>query len=336
MSKLPTDPAPDSEEEARFRLLSLDGGGVQGAFTASLLAELEEHTGNRVADYFDLVAGTSTGGIIALGLGLGLDAGQLATFYREYAGRIFGPAESRKRRFLRRLIAPQPLDELSEALGEVFGTRTLGEARTRLVIPAFNVVRGDIHLFKTAHRRRFRRDYKRRAVEVALATSAAPTYFEPFVDDVGNRFVDGGVWANNPIAVAVNEAIGVLECPPESVEALSIGTTTAPFHLPKKYQTTGLVGWIFPNTMLADLAATAQQAGSLGLARAILGHDEQMMRINETAAPDRFQLDDPADVNELMALGKQVARHVQPEVEKRFFNDPAPRFRPHHQPGEDT
>lgn len=332
-SKLGTpDSPPDSlADRSCFRILSLDGGGVQGAFTASFLAEIEEHADVQLVNYFDLIAGTSTGGIIALGLGLGLEARQITDFYREHAESIFGPVSSRRRRFVRRLIGPQPLDELSQALAEVFGDRTLGEAQTRLVIPSFNVIRGDIHLFKTAHKRRFKQDYNRTARAVALATSAAPTYFEPFTDDSGDRFVDGGIWANNPIAVAVNEAIGVLECRAASIQALSIGTTEAPFHLPETYETSGILGWL-RDQKLSELASAAQQAGALGLARAILGSGDQLLRLNESIAPDRFELDDPTDVQELIVLGKQAARHAQPEVEERFLDEQVPPFKPHYQP----
>jgi patatin-like phospholipase/acyl hydrolase len=73
----------------RFRILSLDGGGIKGAFTAAVLAEWEKRTGRVIVDHFDLIAGTSTGGIIALGLGLGLPAGEILEFYEKQGPKIF-------------------------------------------------------------------------------------------------------------------------------------------------------------------------------------------------------------------------------------------------------
>ena len=73
----------------RFRILSLDGGGIKGAFSAAALAVLEETTGHRCVDHFDLISGTSTGGIIAIGLGLGLSARAIADFYQEQGPIIF-------------------------------------------------------------------------------------------------------------------------------------------------------------------------------------------------------------------------------------------------------
>jgi patatin-like phospholipase/acyl hydrolase len=73
----------------RFRILSLDGGGIKGAFTAAVLAEWEKRRGSVIVDHFDLIAGTSTGGIIALGLGLGLPAGEILEFYEKAGAENF-------------------------------------------------------------------------------------------------------------------------------------------------------------------------------------------------------------------------------------------------------
>lgn len=315
--------------DRRFRVLSLDGGGIQGAFTASLLAEIEEHTDVRITDYFDLIAGTSTGGIIALGLGLGFSAREVSEFYQEHGTDIFPEAHRRFTRLLRRVIKPAPLDPLADALDGVFGDRRLGEASVRLVVPSFNVVNGKVHLFKTAHHPRFRRDYNWRARNVALATSAAPTYFQAFVDGDGNRFVDGGVWANNPSAVALNEAAGVLGVQPDRIEVLSIGTTSAPFHLPGKLTNAGMARLVCGGE-LPDMLLTAQGVGALGMTKVMTGRGDRLLRVNETAAPDRFALDDPSDLEELRNLGALTARRVEPDIRTRFLDDPAPAFEPFH------
>ena len=70
-------------------MLCIDGGGIKGVFPASFLSTIEEAVGRPVADYFDLIVGTSTGGIIALGLGLGLGAGDLLRFYEQRGAAIF-------------------------------------------------------------------------------------------------------------------------------------------------------------------------------------------------------------------------------------------------------
>src|SRR6516165_9631952 len=115
-----------------FRILSLDGGGIKGAFTASVVAALEEDTGKAAADYFDLITGTSTGGIVALGLGLGLSAKEVMEFYRQQGPTIF-PSTSlvqRTESIVRQLFAPKHShDVLKEALRQVLGERRFGESK---------------------------------------------------------------------------------------------------------------------------------------------------------------------------------------------------------------
>lgn len=314
--------------DRRFRILSLDGGGIRGTFTASFLATLERDTGARLVEHFDLIAGTSTGGITALALGLGMPAEEIRNQYVDLGDTVF-PATGATIRGLRHwLRTRRSSTRLRRMLDDVFEDRQLGEASTRLVIPSFNAVEGEIHLFKTAHHPRFTQDYREMARDVALATSAAPTYFSVFKAEDGNRYVDGGVWANNPVAVAVNEAVGTLGCAPSAVEVLSVGTTSEPFHVPGEMDHAGILGWLW-DKMLLRLSMAAQESGSLGLARAITGH-ERLLRIDPTIIRDRFTLDDSTSIPELRGLGEQVARRAQPEIQRRFLHTPAPLFRPHH------
>jgi patatin-like phospholipase/acyl hydrolase len=160
----------------RFQILSLDGGGIKGVFSAAVLAALEEDLGIRVIDHFDLIAGTSTGGIIAIGLGLGLSARQIVDFYMKHGRSIF-PGSSGlwncTRHWFRSKYATEPLES---ALVECFGEHLLGESRKRLVIPAFNLGEDDVYIFRTPHHERLRRDLKVPAWKVARATCAAPTF----------------------------------------------------------------------------------------------------------------------------------------------------------------
>src|SRR5207237_9891910 len=126
-----------------FRVLSLDGGGIRGAYAAAFLASVEEMSGKTLVDYFDLIVGTSTGGIIAAALGLGLSAKRVLDFYEQHGPAIFPSASkidrvlARMRRFSRPKFSAAGLEK---ALKEVFDGRLLGESRCRLVIPAYEVV----------------------------------------------------------------------------------------------------------------------------------------------------------------------------------------------------
>jgi patatin-like phospholipase/acyl hydrolase len=125
-------------EPKRFRILSLDGGGIKGAFTAAVLAEWENKTGRVIVDHFDLITGTSTGGIIALGLGLGIPAEQILRFYKEQGPKIFPNITPQQKLSLniRHLWEPKySAEPLREALQGVFGDKRLKDAKCRLLIP---------------------------------------------------------------------------------------------------------------------------------------------------------------------------------------------------------
>jgi patatin-like phospholipase/acyl hydrolase len=139
-------------------------GGIKGAFTAAVLAEWENKTGRAIADHFDLIAGTSTGGIIALGLGLGLTAGDILEFYKKQGPSIFPNITAQQKLSLniRHLWEPKyPAEPLRNALRDVFGDKRLKDAKCRLLIPAYDVVAGRIYLFKTRHDPLFKFDEER-------------------------------------------------------------------------------------------------------------------------------------------------------------------------------
>jgi patatin-like phospholipase/acyl hydrolase len=115
------------------RILTIDGGGIKGVFPASFLATIEDSIGDSVAEYFDLIVGTSTGGIIALGLGLGLSAKDILDFYEKLGPSIFPGNYIIK---LLRWIGFSKYDQrpLKSALISTFGEIKLGESSTRLVV----------------------------------------------------------------------------------------------------------------------------------------------------------------------------------------------------------
>ena len=118
------------------RILAIDGGGIKGVFPASFLATVEDSIGDNVANYFDLIVGTSTGGIIALGLGLGLSAKEILAFYEESGPLIFGG--NRLLRWLRCFSTTKyNRGPLKKALKDRFGDKKLGDSTKRLVIPLF-------------------------------------------------------------------------------------------------------------------------------------------------------------------------------------------------------
>ena len=312
-----------------FRVLALDGGGIKGTFTASLLAELERMTGKRVGEYFDLITGTSTGGIIAIALALGIPAEEVRRFYVEQGPAIFPSVglHIRLRHQLRWLLSGKHNpDQLQSALTSVFGSRKLGEARTRLVVPSFNVIDGSVTLFKTAHCARFRQDYLRRCVDVALATSAAPTYLPAHDVGDGRVYLDGGVWANNPILVGVLEAIVNCAQQPTTIDVLNIGTTEEAFHVPQEMRRRGgALKWM---SRVAPLFMQAQSDAVLKQATILI--ERKPYRISPSVRPSRFSLDDSRQISDLQALGIDSARHHEQYLSPRFLAQLAKPLDPAH------
>lgn len=309
-------------------MLCLDGGGIKGTFTAAVLTSLEQMLGSPIVTCFDLIVGTSTGGIIALALGLGIRAEEILQFYEKYGPTIF-PSTGVHRRLgllLKRLVSPKHSSKiLRQRLHEVFRNRRLGDAVTRLAIPCFDCNAGRIQMFKTAHHERLVHDYKVAAVDVALATSAAPTYFSAFDTTDGQSFLDGGVWANCPIMVGLLEAMYVLNIPSSDVRILSVGTTDDPFDVSKIKRIGGLLTW---GTTAVTLLMRAQTDAAISQAQLIIG--DRLLRLDTITRPGRFTLDDSRGISDLVGLGRFVAKDRFEVVADRFFVNAATPFRPCH------
>lgn len=198
------------EEPKKFKILSIDGGGIKGLYSAQLLAKFEEVFNVKISDCFDMLCGTSTGGIIALAASLKIPMKDVVTFYEQKGPAIFNEKLKTRPHGDKLLIARQAAFggkysaiPLRLALEEVFGSRKLEESNNFLCIPSYNTNTAIPRIFKKDYSN-FTEDDKKRYVDVALATAAAPTYF-PMMEIEDDQFVDGGLWANNPILVGLTE-----------------------------------------------------------------------------------------------------------------------------------
>ncbi len=313
---------------SRFQILALDGGGLRGIFSAAILAALEEDLQISVADHFDLIAGTSTGGIIALGLGLGLRPREIVEFYAELGAGVFrgrmGLASARQ--VLRAKYRPGPL---RSALTSVFGDRTFGESAKRLVVTSYNLGADDVYLFRTAHHPRLRRDWRERAVDVAMATSAAPTYLPGF-PLAGTRLIDGGVWANNPAMVAVVEAVGTCGVPLGDVHVFSLGTTVEIRHRSRRLDRGGLLPWA---RAAVDVILRAQSISANNQVHHLLSSD-RLLRLNPVVPAGIFALD-KADAADLIGVASHASRAASPRFADCFLDHRAAPFVPYNLSKED-
>lgn len=278
-----------------FKILSLDGGGIKGIYTAELLRHCQEKFGHGepVSRYFDMIAGTSTGGIIALGLGLGIATPDIAAFYRDDGRRIFPPLRGRwpgkARRLLGWALGPKLAhEELEKALMARFGEHLLGESAARLVIPAFMMPKTEIAVFKTDHHQDFRNDHLTPMWKVARSTSAAPTYLKGHEhEESGRIFVDGGVWANNPVMVALVDALTAYDLTPEQIDVFSIGTGNAPFELSRPDVFGGM--WAWREVIKAAMFLTTDNATAQ--AKLLLGPD-RCLRLEPGGEDATVEMDD--------------------------------------------
>lgn len=315
---------------------------IKGVLPAAFLSTIEEATGKRIAEHFDLIVGTSTGGIIALGLGLGLSAKQLLDIYVNDGPAIFGrnPTPSRSaldhfsfwcRSILNsarhKMMPKYDPTKLRVTLEREFGVRSLGQSSTRLVIPAYHNDRRDVYVFKTAHYPRFELDWKVRAVDVALATAAAPTYFPAHLVENGTILVDGGVWANNPVGIAVVEAVAVLEWPADSLYVLSIGCTESTYAIPNR---PGQIDLAFSQ---AEIFLQGQSKGAIGMAKLLTRHserDKRLFRYQPSVEHNAFALDGVEHINRLRSLGAAEARHALPDLKEIFLSEAVDSFQPYY------
>ena len=163
--------------------------------------------------------------------------------------------------------------------------RTIGESKTRLVIPTASLTTGEVYLYKTAHHDSLKQHYQEKAVDVALAASAFPTYFPTHFVENGIPLIDGGIWANNPAGIGAVESSGILDWNPEHVKMLSLGCTQEPFdYKPAFWKRKGNF------IELLNFIARAQSSNAIGTAKALLG-EENVIRINHTAPEGKFKLD---------------------------------------------
>ncbi|UCG32270.1 MAG: patatin-like phospholipase family protein [Phycisphaerales bacterium] len=238
---------------AAYRILSMDGGGIRGLFTAVLLERLAQAVPGFI-DRADLLAGTSTGGIIALGLAAGLSPTDLVALYRDKAERIFDDSWLDDLRDLGGLRgADYDNKNLKKELVRVFGAhRKLRQLPRRVVVPAFDLdneaAGGRVRHWKPKFFHNFPgrdSDGGERIVDVAMRTSAAPTYFPAC-----HGYVDGGVVANNPSMAALAQALDATTGGRklQDIRLLSISTGLNPTYIKGQRLDWGFAQWARPLT----------------------------------------------------------------------------------------
>lgn len=311
--------ATDSAINGRFQVLSLDGGGLRGIFGAAALQQLEADFETRIIDHFDLIAGTSTGGLIALALAVGRSPQEILELYLKSGPKIFPTSRWAR---LRRLLRPYDPSPLRDALTEILGQATLGDSPVRLAIPAFDLTSNDVYLFRTPHAERLCRDHRELMVDVALSTTAAPSYL-PTHKLEGLRLIDGGVWANNPTMVAVAEAVSTCQWRPETVHVLNVGTTSEVVHRDARLDNGLPLRWA---REVIDVAFRGQALCATNHAQLLL--PEGHVRRLDVPVPKGLHGLDRVNPGNLIGNAKAASRKASPSLAD-FFSHRATSYRDH-------
>lgn len=346
-----------AEHKPRIRILSLNGGGVRGLYTISVLAEFERILADgdesySIAEHFDLIAGTSIGGLLAIGLADGKTARELKTKVLEHATTIFPPRRSLFPKVLwdiwkgiRAILRNRYNGEnIGKAVVDIVGSdRTIRDLQRRVLIPTVNITTGKPLFVKTCHNPRFTRDDRLKLVDVARATSAAPTYFEPhYIEELEAYFVDGGLVANNPSYVAYHEAITDLKEEFEvnsdsQVYVLNIGTMASDFCINPERIHKMFSGyfrlWGLGSTLVETVMTGNQWMHGKMASRAL--SDMNYVSLDDTV-PDQQASIITLDNSRPEALKVLVARGIQQATESlansqfdlkgKFFNGKADKF----------
>jgi len=295
----------DTENSAKpFRVLCIDGGGMRGIYTAAFLNDLQnryaqkrglgEH-GLDIGKAFDLIVGTSTGGIIGLGLAAGISASKMLELYVRYGRRIFPKkvpsgllATVPQLRTRSRHIAAGDA-ALEKALEGIFGSTTLGDLyeqrKIALAIPAVEMSQHHAWIFKSRHLpKSVGRDDDYRLVDICKATSAAPIFRSlAAIDNPNNEghrvFADGGLYANSPVMVGLIDALKIAN-EDQKLELYGLGTCKRPAgqRIEKHKVHRGLIDWGFGGKA-AELSIDAQDEISWQMARMLSPHFKQTIQL---------------------------------------------------------
>lgn len=271
-------------EATPFRILSISGGGFMGLFSAGLIASLEARFGPAGRN-FDLVSGSSVGGVIAIGLAAGVPAAAIAAGFRSEGAMIFSdrPAPtggvSTARDAMRYLRKPKYDGVHLKRVVEGFssGHARMGSIRTRLMVSATRLRDGEPVIFSQASHPDLD------PALVAMAASAAPMMF-PAVRIAGELHADGAIHSNVPDLLAIAHARDVLGVPLERIRMLSVGTVTAGMRLPDPVSADlGILGWVQGQRLLRTVIAS-QDRSAVSVARSLLG--DRHLRVDMDALPE--------------------------------------------------
>jgi patatin-like phospholipase/acyl hydrolase len=308
-----------------MNILSIDGGGIRGIYSAFLLKRIHDEFSVDFVRQFDLIAGTSTGSIIAAALATGIPIGDVVKLYEDHGSAIFPrswwtPKIWRKTRKV--FGSSYKNAALKAILADKFGEKTLSETETNLILPATNIGDGAVHVLKSAYDVTFVRDPNVKIADAVLASCSAPTFFDPH--KIGPYMLaDGGLWANNPTLVAIVDAKRRLGANLDDMRVLSIGTGSEDFAYSQKQSWWSWlsqygVAWWGPKKLI-DLLLSLQAQASANMSFLLL--QDRYLRINFKG--EGLALDDPKSIPDLKSKADMNFTYKSEQIRQFLDNLPA-------------
>jgi patatin-like phospholipase/acyl hydrolase len=315
----------------RYRILSIDGGGIRGIIPAVVLAELERQSGKQTHELFDMFAGTSTGGILTLALALPgrgkaarWSAREVVGLYLEHGPEIFDRSLWHRIRSVGSILDEKyPATGLESVLKRYFGQTKLSKALVEVLVTAYELEGRDAFFFKRRKALATPDEDDFPMWQVARATAAAPTYFEPLKLDTRAiagfyALVDGGVFANNPAMCAYADAHRF----EEGAEIVIVSLGTGQLERPIRYEDAkdwGMLEWARPvlDVVFDGVADTTDYE-----LRQLMS-DDRYFRLQTTLDIGSDALDDASQTNmrALLLKGDELVKDAEKDD---FFKDVLP------------
>jgi len=303
------------------RVLSIDGGGIRGIIPAMVVAHIERKMGKPAHELFDLMVGTSTGGILALGLSrpganrpAQFSARWVVKLYEEQGANIFEYSLWRKLRTVGGILDEAYSHEVLEGiLGKYFAGATLGDCKTPTMVTSY-----DIQNRRTVFLKSWYADHQLvRCCDAARATSAAPTYFEPKpldTGDVASVLIDGGIFMNSPSVSAYAEARKLFPDDPIAVLSLGTGELTRPIPF-EEARTWGSALWVMS---LLDCMFDGVSKAADHQMRLFLGERYQRLQTSLVTASDDIDDASKENLGNLKKIARELIKQNEVALEQFF------------------
>ncbi|GAE35966.1 CBASS cGAMP-activated phospholipase [Halalkalibacter akibai] len=297
-----------------MRILCIDGGGIRGIFAVAVLQGIEAEYKKPISELFDVIAGTSTGAIIATSVALKKPMKDVLKSYKKFGKEIFNPQAQigifksvYSDRYLRRYFKRN------------FGELTLADVKQPLLIPAVDVTHGKPYVYRSNYGHPGSADLTIKLWDAVLSSCSAPVYFPP--NNINNKYlsVDGGLWANNPSMVCVTEAMHFFQKKIDEIKIFSVGTGLQEIEYKiEKDKYWGIKKWLpfqFPfmkiTPKLLDLALDLSSESITYHCQHLLG--ERYYRLNKDLGTE-IPFDDVKCMDELIDLGKQTYKEQKKDI----------------------